>query len=495
MRRRSRSPGVVIVSLCVSLGVGCDEEVRRPDGAGPRDGPLAEARAGDGPRRDGGAGDRTAGEPSQVPLVSVQPKEIADLLANPGMGWETFHHVASNDPSLAGLPSGVAYYRWTWKDLEPSQGSYNVALVKDTLAKARAAGQTLAFRVMTAGDDSVYSPAWLPATGCKVLSYSAGGPTLEAADLDDPTCFARHAALLAELGKQLAKEPDLQLDIGSVGLWGEWHFSGTTPQVPMPSLATRKKLIDLYFSTFPGWPLLALIGDTDALGYAVSKGAGWRADCFGDYGFFSATWNHMDHMYKQHLATANANDAWKQGPVAWESCGVMSDWVQKGFDVHKIFSYGLDLHGSLMNNKSSTLPAGAPLRTEIESFVRKLGYRFVLRELSHPATLTRGAPAGEVAMRFENVGVAPCYADYRVAFRLTPSSGKPVVVIGKQSVRSWLPGSVELREAISADAALPAGSASLAVALVDGSGVPRVRLAIAGRDASGWYPLSTLTLK
>jgi len=38
-----------------------------------------------------------------------------------------------------------------------------------------------------------------------------------------------------------------------------------------------------------------LIGDADLLAYATARGAGWRADCLGDLGGFSPTWNHMDH--------------------------------------------------------------------------------------------------------------------------------------------------------------------------------------------------------
>jgi len=479
-----------LCTICVAIAA-CDEAPRRPDGPR-RDLIAAEAGVADSTSRDHGGQDTAA---DAAPPVTVQPQEITDLLSNPGMGWQTFHHVASNDPSLAGLPSGSAYYRWTWKNLEPTQGSYNIALVKNTLSAARAAGQTLMFRVMTAGSDQAYAPSWLKSAGCKMFAYQADTAGLEAPDLDDATCWALHAALIGELGKQLAGEPDLQIDIGSVGLWGEWHFSGTSPQVPMPTLATRKKVVDLYFATFPKTPLAALIGETEALAYAVSKGAGWRADCLGDYGFFSSTWNHMDNMYKQNVAAAGANDAWKTGPVAWESCGDMSDWVQLGFDVRKIFQYALDMHGSFVNNKSATLPAGAQYRQEVETLIRKLGYRFVLRKLTHPQSVARGAEA-EIVMSWENVGVAPCYASYALAFRLAPSSGgKESVQVTPRRVGSWLPGPFEVRDKLTVDSALQPGSYALSVGIVDAASKPIVRLAIAGRDASGWYPVSTMVVK
>jgi hypothetical protein len=372
-------------------------------------------------------------------------------------------------------------------------------MVTGTLAKARAAGQTLMFRVMTTGDGTQYNaPDWLKGAGCKLHSFQveSGGPWITAPDLDDPVCWDKHAALINALGKALAADGDsIQVDIGSVGLWGEWHFSGTQPQVPMPSLATRKKLVDLYFTAFPRSPLLALIGDVETLAYATSRGAGWRADCFGDYGFFSATWNHMEDMYKQHVAQAKAGEAWKKGPVAWESCYWMSKWVEAGYDVHAIFQYGLDLHGSFLNNKSTALPAGAKHRQEVEWFLGKLGYRFVLRELRHPEVLQPGR-ATDMVMSWENLGVAPCYAGYRVAFRLQPQQGgEPTVITTPVEVRGWLPGPISLTQPIAGPAGLAPGNYSLAVGIVDSTGKPVVRLAIAGREASGWYPLSSVIVE
>ena len=56
-------------------------------------------------------------------LVTVVPEETEELLANPGMGWQTFHRTAKQDKSLpAWIPSTVHYARWGWGTLEPKQG-------------------------------------------------------------------------------------------------------------------------------------------------------------------------------------------------------------------------------------------------------------------------------------------------------------------------------------------------------------------------------------
>jgi len=51
--------------------------------------------------------------------VTVTPEETDELLANPGMGWETFHWTSEKDKNQQDwIPSTVQYVRWGWKDLE-----------------------------------------------------------------------------------------------------------------------------------------------------------------------------------------------------------------------------------------------------------------------------------------------------------------------------------------------------------------------------------------
>jgi len=480
----------VLLATIFALGssvTGCSEDGSESTAGG-------SGGASSGGTSAGGAGGSGGSVTDAGPSVTVQPVESKELLANPGMGWQTFHTTADKDPDLDGLPSGSAYYRFTWKALEPTDGNIDVGLVTSTLDKARAAGQSLMFRVMTAGSDDSYAPTWLEAAGCKVFHYDYGGASLTAPDLDDPTCWSRFETLMKALGSALGNEPDVQVDIGGVGLWGEWHFSSTTPQVPLPSLATRKKVVDLHLSLFPNSPQAALIGDVEALTYATSKGTGWRADCLGDLGFFSPTWNHMDDMYKQHVQEAQADAAWQKGPVAWESCGTMQDWVDKGYDVHFIFQYALDMHGSFVNNKSATLPTGK--KSEVEWLLGTLGYRLVLRSLTHPKEVAPGAEL-KLGMSWENLGVAPPYHPFGLKVRLTPPSGsgaQPVVLDLAADVRTWLPGTHEVDESVTLPASLPAGTWQLAVGVSGTPGVPMLRLAIEGRDADGWYPLSELAV-
>ena len=429
--------------------------------------------------------------------VEITPQETDEVLANPGMGWQTFHHFADEDKNLEGLPSSSAYFRFYWRDVEPVEGEIDFARFDELLAHARRAGQKLAFRIMCAGTsrDSIYVPQWLRDKGCPGFEYVRRGANRKywVPDMDDRMFLDPHLQLIQALGSRYDGHPDLDLvDIGSVGLWGEWHMSGTG--VDVPSMETRYAIIDAYLKAFPNTPKVMLIGDEEGMKHATRNACGWRADCLGDMGGFSGTWNHMEYFYRQQIERCGAEEAWKTAPVAFESCWDMRKWKEEGWDIRFIFDYALELHTSYLNNKSAPIPEGT--RSEIERFLRKLGYRLVLRRLAHDKDISAGGTL-EVSMLWENVGVAPPYRDdLLLAFRVSnKSSGKSSVSVSDTSIRGWLPGEMEITESITMPENLSTGQYELAVGIVERStGEPLVRLAIAGRAEDGWYPISQFEL-
>ncbi|NQT15517.1 MAG: DUF4832 domain-containing protein, partial [Planctomycetes bacterium] len=362
-----------------------------------------------------------AGEPNAQPkIVTVAPEETDVILANPGMGWQTFHRTADEDKNLpAWIPSTVHYARWGWGTLEPERGRIDHEFLDNILEETRKAEQTLAFRAMCCSTSprQPYHPAWLKDLGGKVVTTRYGdGSDLEVPVLDDPVVLEAHIDFIKRLGARYDGHPTIDhIDLGSVGWWGEWHMSRSS-NAKMPTPGTQKKIVDAYLASFKKTPLLMLIGGGPMLKYAVDNGAGWRADCLGDMGGFSKTWCHMRMAYPKMLPEANGVDAWKTAPVAWETCWDMRKWVDEGWSLRFIFNYALALHGSHINNKSAPLPQGAKIRSEMERFLRRLGYRLVLKELKHPS-MARPRDTIRLAMKWQNVGSAPCYRPYRVAYR------------------------------------------------------------------------------
>jgi hypothetical protein len=191
----------------------------------------------------------------------------------------------------------------------------------------------------------------------------------------------------------------------------------------------------------------------------------------------------------------------------------MRKWVNEGWPLRYIFNYGLAVHASYINNKSAPLPEGPDVRPEVERFLRRLGYRLVLKELKHAANAQAGG-ALELSMKWQNVGSAPCYRPYRLACRLSNETGYTKVLVGRTTVNRWLPGSVELftpeffesppdlppgevvaaSEQLVLPADMPPGTYVLSIGIVDENVRPVVRPAIKGRADDGWYPLSRLTV-
>ena len=97
-------------------------------------------------------------------MVIVTPEETDEILANPGMGWETFHQTSKQDRSLPKwIPSTIQYARWGWGELEPQPGKLNTAFLDKVLKETHDSGQKLAFRVMCCSTSKghPYHPKWL----------------------------------------------------------------------------------------------------------------------------------------------------------------------------------------------------------------------------------------------------------------------------------------------------------------------------------------------
>ena len=425
-------------------------------------------------------------------MTTVRPTETTDVLYNPGMGFADFHFGSGNPPPPSQYPpQTVAYFRWTWDELEPSEGQYNFRLVDDVIRQAKAKGETLAFRIMPVYEGS--TPKWLRDKG--VDSVEVGGDIFP--DHNNPLFLDYQERLVKAFGNRYAGKPEIDhVDIGSVGCWGEWNTAccGSSMRLCsrfMPTEANRRLITDWYFRYFPGTPLVMLVGGP--LEYAASKGAGWRGDCFGDYGIFSSTWNHMDKFYEPVALNPVVGNAWKAAPVQFETCGVMQDWYDRSFDIDRILRKGLDWHMSVLNAKSSPVPA--TWRAKIDAFLKKLGYRFVLRELTH----SKGArPGGSLTVRslWENKGVAPIYHPWPLAYRLR-SSDDFVAASWKSTANlmSWLPGTYEVEEVLTIPPGMPAGRYALDVAiLTEDAKAAHVEIAIVGKRPDKWYPVSEVAI-
>ena len=233
--------------------------------------------------------------------VVVTPEETDEILANPGIGWETFHHTSKQDKSLPSwIPSTIQYARWGWGELEPEPGKLNTEFLDKVLKETHDVGAEVGLQGHVLFDRPT------PPTirdGSRTLAARNSMRTEAAKSRPPfptwmiPSSSTRHLDFIKRLGERYDGHPDIDhVDLGSIGWWGEWHLSGSK-NCKLPTLENRMKVVDAYLAAFKKTPLLMLIGGGECLTYAAEHGTGWRADCLGDMGGFTKQWCHMLDAY------------------------------------------------------------------------------------------------------------------------------------------------------------------------------------------------------
>jgi hypothetical protein len=201
----------------------------------------------------------------------------------------------------------------------------------------------------------------------------------------------------------------------------------------------------------------------------------------------------MYDFYPQEIIRCGVQEDWKRSPLSFEICGTFLRWRDQEFydrdDVQYIFNETLKWHMSSFNAKSSPVPS--EWQDLVDDWLKKMGYRFVLRRFSYPARI-RADSLLAFESWWENKGVAPCYKDFTLALRLV-GEGRSVVLPTKAPVREWLPGDNIYDHFLQVPGHLAEGSYELQLAIVDRLIYePRVDLAIEGRLEEGWYPLGQI---
>lgn len=427
---------------------------------------------------------------------SFYPEETDEVLVNPHMGFEYFHRITI--PSGVIYPeSRIVYYRWYWKDFEPESNQIRFTEIDSLLEQLSESNMTLSFRLMAAGNYD-YSPGsqlpdWLMDLGIAGTWYGIDGATnCFMPDFADSVMMSNVRRVIAAFGAKYDGDSRIShVDVGWIGHWGEWHIlpAARTNGAEPPDWEIRRQYVQWMLEAFPNTYVIAQINDTNALAEAcISNNGGWRADSFGD---LKPGWNHMNNMYPKHIAAANIGDVWKTAPVCMETGGVISNWFLLNWDVEEIFDRGVEeFHVSVFNAKSSSIPF--ELMDEVTAFLKRLGYRFVLKQLTLPDTIHAGDTVDFAAV-WENKGCAPAYYDYIVKYRIQDGEGHTVQEWSSSTdVKAFLPGTHQYTDTFTFSSGLADGDYQFFVGMFWQDQI--VYLAIAGETGDGWYDLGTLTL-
>lgn len=479
--------------------------------------------------------------------IDVTPARIDDVLINPGMGFTDFHFSWwCNLPPVTFTPeeceprvednwpenypdSATAYFRWHWKDLEPVRGEIDFNMMDTAIQSANVLDETLSFRVMTIDEGDAGVPDWLMAAPYDVPGewIAAGGGDTFWPDYRSTVFLDEHARFIAALGDRYDGHPAVDhIDIGTVGCWGEWNTACLTSEdgifeVFDPAsdtdrdviLAAYSQMIDDHIDAFPTTPTVMLgLGygwELDTMLHATGRGAGWRVDCWGDWGFWGSSWTHMEVAYPDMITNATAADPtfadlWQTAPIQLEICGVMTDWYDFGWtttapdgEVHQTFQWALDVHASVLNAKSNAVPASYV--DAVDDLLRENGYRFVVDLFNHDEEVSPGSDTTFIS-DWSNIGVAPSYNSRTLTYRLRSSTHQESFP-STADITGWLPGSWSVVDTVTIPSDIPEGTYDLEIALLDRAGTDPATeplfplyLGIEGRQTDGWYAISQITV-
>jgi hypothetical protein len=416
-----------------------------------------------------------------IEIIQVRPSEIDDMLLNPGIGFMTFQRFNGDtlNPGQGwteGLPivyqefdgdltntnypqTTIAYHRINWRFLEPEPELYNWELIDKALRTAAERGQTLMLRISPYEEsDEKDVPDWYrQMVGPDILT---GTGKHWRVDPEDPRYVQYFGGMIKAMGKRYDGHPDLEaVDVSIIGYWGEGDGGHLLTD------KTRLALINAYLDNFSkthlifqplngdapdpgvlvkGLPIVAFWPDGRNNGTGANmRNLGWRLDCLGDMDFWPEWgWNHMTDVYPQDIIKSGMSEAWKKAPVTMEICGTFLRWMEKQKytedNVQYIFDQALKWHISSFNAKSSPVPE--KWQSLVNDWLKKMGYRFVLRKFTYPAVIR---PHGSIEFTtwWENKGVAPMYKDYKFALRVK-NAETTIMLITDANILTWLPGDI-----------------------------------------------------
>lgn len=446
-------------------------------------------------------------------VVIVKPKEIDDVLTNPGIGFTTFqmfngdNHKPNQDVvreinlkqfdnpievrENKNYPeTSIAYFRVNWSVVEPERGKYRWDYIDSLLELAHTHDQTLMLRISPYKGRPIDDvPAWY---------REMAGPEREFAhvkwpvDPENPLYAECFGNMIRALGERYDGNPDLEaVDLAIIGWAGEGGGSELLSQ------KTREALIDAYTDSFRETPLIALLMDPATNMYARDQvPMGWRIDCIGDLGFWADEqngWTHMHDFYPREIINCNVQDDWKTSPLSFEICGTFPNWKNtQGYNreqVKYIFDQSLKWHISSFNAKSAPVPE--EWQDLVDDWLKKMGYRFVLRRFTFPSGVPQNGKL-EFTSWWENKGVAPCYKDFAFAIRLKNNQDERILVTSAD-IREWLPGDNVYDDRVFIPLDMKTGTYDLQVGIIDAvKGEPKIKLAIEGKDEEGWYSLGNI---
>ncbi|MGJ8663004.1 MAG: DUF4832 domain-containing protein [Marinicella sp.] len=269
----------------------------------------------------------------------------------------------------------------------------------------------------TGGDNNRDYPLFLEQppyniTGHSYTSCNGDGPGI-APDWNDPEFINQAQELITAFGLYFDGDPRITaIQVGLIGLWGEWHQSGC--ESIAPEALVKNALKNSYDNAFMQTPLQTRYArDPDVLGvefgFHEDYFPSFTANCI--YGFpqcdDSGDWN-LEYGLTNIVPVARNN--WQVSPISGESplSSQKNTWINDEADVTTVLN---DYHFSFLGPAGKHEEPGND--AAMDRIANQLGYRFQVDDLTIDNPITTGSAT--IQANLSNVGSAPVYIPYHLA--------------------------------------------------------------------------------
>ena len=468
---------------------------------------------------------------SQSTSLSFTQIPVSDPDINrPGGGaeqWTAGQNIVNIPVQGTNTPRLDAYYRFQWIDIQPSNASGAGAgmswsnfdaQVNDAISK----GQGFSFGVMpncctgptVGGAGLVYPQALHNAMQAEsVKDWNNGGGWYE--NPNSPTWLAWFKALHQAIYNHIQttsyngvpyKNVVKRIDVRIAGDFGEQAVLNSGPSGTAPTSASLKSLVDAVVQSYPTIKCVALIGafangvygftpaDVGYYELTTSNQAGvlgWRWDSWGwtDAIYHNVLENNKNVYNGYRFDTAIMN-RYKYAPV----CGEPADlgYASNNFaDLPvRVNQYHAESFGN--GNLDVNNPPNSTIQNNFRAASKAAGYRLILTGGSMTTTLSAGG-SFNLALNWQNIGLAPSYENWNITYELRNSSGT-VAWTGTSAfvLRLFSPtGSAQAAsDNFTLPSTVPQGTYSMYLIIKDPNGYRKpLPLAITGVNSDGSYLL------
>ena len=318
-------------------------------------------------------------------------------------------------------------------------------------------------------------------------------------DWNHPQMALQMTELITALAARYDGHPRISaIQVGLLGLWGEWHQSGCAQNAP--AAAIKASVRDAYAAAFSRTPLQTRYArNPDALGVEF----GFHEDYFPSFtalcSRFSPAMPRCSSGGDWNLEWAMANvtpgsrDNWRSAPISGESpfSDQKNTWTARTADVLSLLR---DYHFSFLGPAGKHQESG---HTSAMNQIRAgLGYRLHADRVSLPDSLVPGQPFN-LEVELANSGVAPLYHGHVLAIDGIDSGGvtRFTLLLGADLRDALADSPLMISETHSLPANTAPGSYSLRLRLMPlVPGSPIVLLNSGPRDAEGRVVLGAINV-